>query len=218
MDDASRNNNEEIYSNISPRSSISKDAFLEHPIKISDFVEINSNSRVGAFTELTTGVAVHKNVDVGRYCSIARYADIGAGDHPMQYLSTHSFVYKSQLFDHHPVYRDIPHSPWNPYSPTIIGNDVWVGAKATIRNGTTIGDGAIVAAGAVVVKDVPPYAIVGGIPARIIRYRFDAETIAELLALRWWDLPLETIAGAPFDDISGCIHYLKQVKRDTETG
>jgi virginiamycin A acetyltransferase len=76
-----------------------------------------------------------------------------------------------------------------------IGNDVWMGYKATIMAGVTIGDGAIIATNATVVKDVPPYTIVGGNPAREIRRRFDEATIASLLELRWWDWPLEEITA-----------------------
>ena len=76
----------------------------------------------------------------------------------------------------------------------IIGHDVWIGRGAVIMGGTRIGNGAVVAANAVVTKDVPPYAIVGGSPARILRYRFDADTILRLRRLRWWDWPPERIA------------------------
>jgi carbonic anhydrase/acetyltransferase-like protein (isoleucine patch superfamily) len=75
----------------------------------------------------------------------------------------------------------------------VVGNDVWVGTRAIILSGVTIGDGAIVAAGSVVTKDVPPYAIVAGNPARLIRYRFSDETIAAMCRIRWWDWPLEVI-------------------------
>lgn len=82
-----------------------------------------------------------------------------------------------------------------------IGNDVWIGAGSIIRKGITIGDGAVVGAGSVVSKDVPPYGIVAGNPARLIKYRFDEATIAEFLDLKWWDLPVEKIFSLPFDDV-----------------
>lgn len=77
---------------------------------------------------------------------------------------------------------------WGKYDPKV-GNDVWIGNDAIIYSGVTIGDGAVIAGQAVVTKSVPPYAIVGGNPAKIIRYRFDEKTIADFLRLKWWDLP-----------------------------
>jgi serine acetyltransferase len=80
--------------------------------------------------------------------------------------------------------------------PIHIGHDVWIGARVFIRDGVKIGNGAVVAAGSVVVKDVPDYAIVGGVPAKIIRYRFSEEMIAELLNLKWWEWPEEKLRKA----------------------
>ena len=84
---------------------------------------------------------------------------------------------------------------WDNRGDILIGNDVWIGYEAVILSGVTIGDGAIVAARSVVTKDVPPYTIVGGVPAKPIRRRFDRETIDALLELRWWDWPAEKLAG-----------------------
>ncbi|MCE9562618.1 MAG: CatB-related O-acetyltransferase [Planctomycetes bacterium] len=78
----------------------------------------------------------------------------------------------------------------------VLGSDVWIGAYATLLSGVTVGDGAVVGAGAVVAKPVPPYAIIVGNPARLVRYRFDPDTIAKLLAIRWWDWPQERILAA----------------------
>ena len=83
---------------------------------------------------------------------------------------------------------------WDHRGDIVIGNDVWIGYEAVILSGVTIGDGAIVAARSVVTRDVPPYTIVGGVPARPIRRRFDQETIDALLELRWWDWPLEKLS------------------------
>lgn len=90
---------------------------------------------------------------------------------------------------------------------TTIGNDVWIGAKVIIKCGVTIGHGAIVA------KDVPPYAIVGGVPAKIIKYRFDEATIRQLLELEWWNIPIEYLANIRFDDINSAIEDCKKAKR-----
>ena len=91
---------------------------------------------------------------------------------------------------------------------TIIGNDVWIGAKAIIRSGVTIGDGAVIGAGAVVTKDVPPYAIVAGVPAKIIRYRFDEELRKALLAAKWWDRDMTELRTLPFNNVRQCLQKL----------
>ena len=85
---------------------------------------------------------------------------------------------------------------WDNRGDIVIGNDVWIGYEAVVLAGVTIGDGAIVAARAVVTKDVPPYTIVGGVPARPIRKRFPDAEIAQLLELKWWDWPPERIAAS----------------------
>ncbi len=89
--------------------------------------------------------------------------------------------------------EDIP-TAWDNKGDIVVGNDVWIGYEAVILAGVTIGDGAIIGARAVVTRDVPPYTIVGGVPAKPIRKRFDEDTIARLLELRWWDWPEERIA------------------------
>lgn len=122
--------------------------------------------------------------DIGKFCSIATNVVIGPPDHPLDRVSTHP-----AFFLHEPRFGytfDIP--VWDDgRARTTIGNDVWIGHGAMIRRGVQVADGAIIGAGAVVVKDVPPYAIVGGVPARVLRYRFEPEAIGRMLAIRWWD-------------------------------
>ena len=123
---------------------------------------------------------------IGKFCSIACGAKFlfTSGNHSMQSLSTYTFpiFYEEWGLDG----KDI-RSAWDNKGNIVIENDVWIGYEAVILSGVTIGDGAIVGARAVVTKDVPPYTIVAGVPARPIRKRFDEETIAKLQALRWWD-------------------------------
>lgn len=128
-------------------------------------------------------------VQIGAFTSIAENVNVSKGNHPIDTVSTHNFFYlKSFGF-----VDDMRADPARGNAPISIGHDVWIGRDVTILTGVTIGTGAIIAAGAVVAKDVPPYAIVGGVPARLIRHRFDEETIARLLASRWWSWPDETL-------------------------
>ncbi len=129
---------------------------------------------------------------IGKFCSIACGAKFlfTSGNHSLQSLSTYTspIFYEEWGLDA----KDI-RSAWDNKGDIVIGNDVWIGYEAVILSGVTIGNGAIVGARAVVTKDVPPYTIVGGVPARSIRRRFDEETIKKLEALRWWDWDEERI-------------------------
>jgi acetyltransferase-like isoleucine patch superfamily enzyme len=140
-------------------------------VSIGDYSYVNRGSVIGSGT-------------IGKFCSIAYYCQIGLYEHPLSFLSTSPHTYGEQNF------FGVPR-PWNEFQhPPSIGNDVWIGSGAQVLQGLSIGDGAVVAAGAVVTKDVPPYAVVGGVPARIIRYRFDVARRKELLRLKWWDTPV----------------------------
>ena len=93
-----------------------------------------------------------------------------------------------------------------------VGNDVWTGHNVNVMAGVTIGDGAIIAAGSVVTKDVPPYAIVAGAPAEIKRLRFSEQTIERLLRVKWWDLELSQLSGLPFRDVERCLDIIEDIK------
>ena len=148
---------------------------------------------------------------IGKFCSIACGAKFlfTSGNHSMQSLSTYTFpiFYEEWGLDA----KDI-RSAWDNKGDITIGNDVWIGYEAVILSGVTIGDGAIVGARAVVTKDVPPYTIVAGVPARPIRKRFDEETIAKLQALRWWDWDEEKIKRCIPAIQSGDIDALERAK------
>ena len=119
---------------------------------------------------------------IGKYCSIADHVIIVMSNHRTDVITTYPFYSLSFLW---PEASSLG-SDHSASGPLIIGNDVWLGVRSLILPGVSIGDGAIVAAGAVVTKDVPPYAIVGGCPATVIRHRFDPAAIAALLRIKWW--------------------------------
>jgi acetyltransferase-like isoleucine patch superfamily enzyme len=126
----------------------------------------------------------------GKYCSVGPQVLAGFGEHPTDLVSTHPAFYATVA--EHPQGLSA-HSHFCGRKTIHVGNDVWIGARAFLRDGVTIGDGAVIGAGAVVVKDVAPYVIVGGVPARPLRQRFPADTIEALLRIRWWDWPREEV-------------------------
>lgn len=129
---------------------------------------------------------------IGRFCSIACGAKFlfTSANHSMRSLSTYPFPI---FFEEWGLDGKNIRQAWDQKGDIVVGNDVWIGYEAVILSGVTIGDGAVIGARAVVTKDVPPYAIVGGVPARLIRRRFDEETIQKLLRLQWWNWEPERI-------------------------
>lgn len=141
------------------------------------------DSVIGDFTYCSYDTKINK-ANIGKFCSIASRVTIGAAEHPLNWISIS------------PVFEDVKNSGTNvkfatekipPVKATNIGNDVWIGEGAMIKQGVTIGNGAVIGAMAMVTKDVPPYAIVAGIPAKVIRYRFDEKTIKVLQKSEWWN-------------------------------
>ncbi|OZA00555.1 MAG: hypothetical protein B7Y02_18405, partial [Rhodobacterales bacterium 17-64-5] len=128
----------------------------------------------------------------GRYCSVAIGLRIIDGHHPLGAVTTNTYIYGPfYSADNIPedfVYRNHREPFALSYGPIETGHDVWIGAHCTIRAGVKIGTGAVIAGGSNVVKDVPPYAIVGGNPAEVIRYRFPEDLCARLLAIGWWNV------------------------------
>lgn len=140
------------------------------------------NSTIERHTYIGGGTSIN-NATIGAFCSISFNVSIGLGKHPSQMVSTHpSFYSKNKPFT---VFADKDY--YDEYGTVSIGNDVLIGKNAVISYGVTIGDGAIVTNNAVVTKNVPPYAIVGGVPAKLIKYRFDENTINRIRATKWWE-------------------------------
>lgn len=147
-----------------------------------------SESHLGDFTYIANGTQISKT-SIGKFCSIGPNCKIGLGKHPSDvFVSTHPIFFstfkQAQItFSEKDYFEE--------FENIIIGNDVWVGANAIIIDGVKINDGAIIAAGSVVTKDVPPYAIVGGVPAKIIRFRFDQIQIEKLIESQWWNCDID---------------------------
>jgi len=147
------------------------------------------NSSIGRYNNIGYDNEFN-NVEMGSFCSCSDHVFIGGDEHPLEWVSTS------------PVFEGIKHSgPKRKFASfevpapprTIIGNDVWIAHGVCIKAGVKIGTGAAIGTGAVVTKDVPPYAIVAGVPAKIIRFRFDDSTINALLDSKWWELSDEQL-------------------------
>ena len=149
-------------------------------IDLGDYSYMNDEAEIHSFRSSQT-------VKIGKYCSIGRCQFIIDGDHNTGYATTYPFKELS-LSKGAPENKNIKGMP-------VVGNDVWICDGAIIYGGVTIGDGAIVAGHAVVTKPVPPYAVVAGNPARIVKHRFEDDMVDAFLESKWWDLPHETICN-----------------------
>lgn len=145
---------------------------------------------------------------IGKFCSIACGTNFlfNSANHALDSLSTYPFPL---FFEEWNLEKEKVTEAWDNRGDIVIGNDVWIGYEAVILSGVTIGDGAIIGTRAVVTKDVPPYTIVGGVPAKPIRKRFDEKVIKELLKIKWWDWTEEKIARNIENIKTGCIERLK---------
>ena len=151
----------------------------------------------------------HDKLQIGKFCSVACGAKFlfNSANHALSSLSTYPFPI---FFEEWGLEKEAVAEAWDNKGDIIIGNDVWIGYEAVILAGVTIGDGAIIGTRAVVTKDVPPYTIVGGVPAKPIKKRFSDETISELLDIQWWNWSEEKIARNISAIQSGNIEQLKQ--------
>lgn len=207
---------------IYPRTGDRQTVYLDAVVK-------NPNISVGAYTMYndfvkdpvdfeTNNVLYHYPINgdclkIGKFCSIACGAKFifTSANHTMSSLSTYPFPL---FFEEWGLPVSEVTSAWDNKGDIVIGNDVWIGYEAVILSGVHIGDGAIIGTRAVVTKDVEPYTIVGGVPAKPIRRRFDGETVEKLLKLRWWDLPpdvlgevLPAVRGGDVDALSRALAH-----------
>lgn len=159
--------------------------FLHH-VELGDYSYIARNANAS-------------NVKIGKFCSIGPNFCCGLGLHPTNGISTAPMFYSTAKQNGVSFVKEVIYEE---QKQTTIGNDVFIGANVTIIDGVTIGDGAVIGAGAVVVKNIPPYAVAVGVPAEVIKYRFDEKTIRNLLKMQWWNWSedrLKEIADKEFD-------------------
>lgn len=187
-------------------------------ISDTDFFEGNNNiggriyhSHVGYGTYIVGENGYIHDCKIGRFCSIASNCHIGLGDHPFEMVSTSPLFYQAHsLLPNSFLAKSVPCAEQTinntPYK-VIIGNDVWMGYNVCVKEGVTIGDGAIIGAKSLVTKDIPPYAIAVGTPAKVIKYRFTHDQIQKLLAIQWWNKDIDWIREnvSAFSDIDTLI-------------
>jgi len=162
---------------------------FETPVRIWHSAQLHGRCSVGAYSSISPG-ALLVDVGMGRYCSIGDGVQT-LSDHPADWFTTHMLAYAPNFPE---PYRHQSVAQFPSHSPVTIGNDVWIGSRVSLKSGITIGDGAVIGAGAIVTRDVEPFTIVGGVPARVIRQRFPDVLVERIRACPWWDWDLRALA------------------------
>lgn len=176
---------------------------------------------MGSFTYSNSPLV--SGLKIGRYCSIGKNLSVMTFNHPVAWTTTSNVTYQrigaiASVYAHDRPGFEWPKNDaysWQKPLP-VIGNDVWIGMNVTLASGVTIGDGAVVAGGSVVVKDVPPYGIVGGNPAKLIRMRFPSELCGALLTSQWWDYEPQQFMGLSLTNPIDFAEQFMHVKDDLE--
>ena len=180
--------------------------FYEAPVTLGQ-VDVQAGVRILAHSYMNSG-RIYSGCYIGRYCSIGNNVTIGPGHHDMNLLSTSSWFESS-------VASSVKRA--EPEVRVRIKNDVWIGDGVIIMGGVTLGNGAIVGAGAVVTKDVPDYGIVVGIPAKIMKFRFEPDIIERLLKLKWWEFNDHALQSHKLSDIHTSLDFLERLPAECRT-
>lgn len=167
-----------FFALIDSKSIINKKAKIYYSAQIFDS-SINSYSYIGPRSHIVFA-------NIGKFCSIASDCYIGLPSHSLNHIST-SPIFTTKKNGTGSSWTSL--NTFEEHHRVILGNDVWIGTRAIIMSGLKIGNGAIIGAGAIVTKDIPDYAIAVGVPAKVIRYRFDKPIIEKLLEIKWWNMP-----------------------------
>lgn len=168
---------------ISWKSHIGKTCSFEPHTRVNQYCSL-SNTSLGRFSYVGSYCIIN-NATIGNFCSIAPSVKMGLGEHPSSiFVSTSPYFFLKRTETSISLVKE---DKFKPYKEIVIGNDVWIGANSYVKDGVKIGDGAIIAAGSIVVKNVAPYSIVGGIPAKEIKKRFSEGEISLLLESQWWN-------------------------------
>lgn len=178
---------------------------------------LNSFCSMGCFSYSASPLP--NNMIVGRFCSIAPNVNIMGTQHPINRFTSSPLTYNSRfsLLAKRDFNKDYDILPFQMELPSpIVGHDVWIGENTTLKGGISIGHGAVIASNSVVTKNVPPYAIVAGIPAKVIKYRFSESVIMELLSLKWWDYKFTDLPNNRYcEDIN---YFIDNLSRSIERG
>jgi acetyltransferase-like isoleucine patch superfamily enzyme len=192
------------------------DSRFEPPCAVQARIDAPTFLDIGAFCSVSGGQI--NNVRIGRYAAVAPDVRMGAHEHPTNWLTCSRVAYFPVVHDWDKfckadAAKDLQqhtHPFPNSCPVTTLGADVWIGQGAFIKSGVTIGAGAVVGARSAVIRDVPPYAIVAGIPATVKKYRFDERTIERLLALQWWRFSLYDCFDVPFERIEEALDRIEE--------
>jgi len=183
------------------------------PLYMNRYAQIGPDVTVGKYSGMNEHTYIAR-ATMGAFCAIGARTAINPFNHPTNWLSIHEFQYHPNAYDWVNEYKAMDRLERTPdmFKTVTIGNDVWMGHNVNVMSGINVGDGAVIAAGGVVTKDVPPYAVVAGVPATVKRYRFSEDIIVRLQRSRWWDLELSQLSGLPFNDIERCLDDIERIK------